>query len=248
MPIFLVAEVGTAWQGDLEKAKTLISKAKQAGADAVKFQLFKEEQLEKLNVKLQEKLESMILSEKQFLNLKEHGDRERIDVFASAMYPEAVDILVNADCKFIKIREKDSENINLIQKALDTGKFVFVSTTKLPLKPYLLFNPRIRWMYVVPYYPPREDELHLSQVIAYHGISDHYPSISSALAAVSIILHQYGVNYEFIVEKHVVPEHNPEYVDDAVSITFEEFSELARYTRELEKMTWEATDKKMPVI
>jgi len=244
--IHLVAEVGTVWNGDLTLAKELIAKASQVKCDAVKFQLFQDEQIK--DSPHYDKLKTMILSEETLLELKEKAELEGVDWFASAMYPEAVDLLKKLGCKFFKIREKDSQNIELIEKALKTGMFVLVSTTKLPMEPSLLFHPRIRWLHVVPRYPPREDELHLSQVLAYRGLSDHYPSISSALASAAIILHEYGVHYEFIIEKHVVPEHDSKYVDDAVSITFDEFANLVKYVRQLEKMSWEATDKKIPVI
>ena len=37
-PTFIIAEIGINHQGDVEIAKELITKAKQCGADAVKFQ------------------------------------------------------------------------------------------------------------------------------------------------------------------------------------------------------------------
>ena len=37
-PTFIIAEIGINHQGDVEIAKELITKAKECGADAVKFQ------------------------------------------------------------------------------------------------------------------------------------------------------------------------------------------------------------------
>jgi len=37
---FIVAEIGINWDGDLNLAKEMISKSKQIGCDAVKFQAF----------------------------------------------------------------------------------------------------------------------------------------------------------------------------------------------------------------
>ena len=39
--VTIIAEIGSNWEGDLEKAKKLISKSKKAGADLVKFQMWR---------------------------------------------------------------------------------------------------------------------------------------------------------------------------------------------------------------
>ncbi len=44
-PVFIIAEAGVNHNGDIELAKELIRKAKQSGADCVKFQTFKAEQV-----------------------------------------------------------------------------------------------------------------------------------------------------------------------------------------------------------
>ena len=44
-PCFIIAEAGSNHNGSLEQAKKLIDVAAEAGADAVKFQIFKAENL-----------------------------------------------------------------------------------------------------------------------------------------------------------------------------------------------------------
>ena len=39
-PCYIIAEIGSNFDGDINKAKKLIKKAKEAGADAAKFQSF----------------------------------------------------------------------------------------------------------------------------------------------------------------------------------------------------------------
>src|SRR3972149_4754491 len=48
-PCFIIAEAGVNHNGDLRLAKKLIDEAKAAGADAIKFQTFKTEELVTLN-------------------------------------------------------------------------------------------------------------------------------------------------------------------------------------------------------
>ena len=44
-PCFIIAEAGVNHNGDLELAKKLVDVAKKAGVDAVKFQIFKAEDI-----------------------------------------------------------------------------------------------------------------------------------------------------------------------------------------------------------
>ena len=41
MKVNIVAEIGSNWEGSIKKAIKLISKCKDAGADAVKFQIWR---------------------------------------------------------------------------------------------------------------------------------------------------------------------------------------------------------------
>ena len=41
MKVFVVAEIGSNWEGDIKKAKKIIRECKNAGADAVKFQMWR---------------------------------------------------------------------------------------------------------------------------------------------------------------------------------------------------------------
>ena len=43
--VYIIAEAGVNHNGDLKKAKALIQEAKKVGADAVKFQYYKTENL-----------------------------------------------------------------------------------------------------------------------------------------------------------------------------------------------------------
>ena len=49
-PVFIIAEAGVNHNGDIEVAKQLVDAAVSAGADAVKFQTFKTDNLILLNV------------------------------------------------------------------------------------------------------------------------------------------------------------------------------------------------------
>ena len=41
MKVLVVAEIGSNWEGDTKKAENIIKECKKAGADAVKFQMWR---------------------------------------------------------------------------------------------------------------------------------------------------------------------------------------------------------------
>ena len=45
MKAFIVAEIGSNWEGNYTKAKKIIQECKKAGADAVKFQMWRAHEL-----------------------------------------------------------------------------------------------------------------------------------------------------------------------------------------------------------
>ena len=47
MKTFIVSEIASNWEGNLEKAKKLISESKKSGANAVKFQMWRANDLYK---------------------------------------------------------------------------------------------------------------------------------------------------------------------------------------------------------
>ena len=43
--MYFIAEIGSNWEGDMDKAKQLIKECKEAGANAVKFQMWRAKDL-----------------------------------------------------------------------------------------------------------------------------------------------------------------------------------------------------------
>ena len=75
--VTIVAECGVNWEGDLRLAKQMIREAKQAGADAVKFQLFDERVISASPYR--QRLERMILGEKECLELKKFAESVSVE-------------------------------------------------------------------------------------------------------------------------------------------------------------------------
>ena len=98
--MFFVAEIGSNWEVKMLKATELIWACKKAGADAVKFQMWRAEDLYDGKYK-----EYELTFEKAEI-LKEYADAIEIEFFCSVFYPEAVEFLEKLGVKRYKLASR----------------------------------------------------------------------------------------------------------------------------------------------
>lgn len=230
--VFIAAEIGVNFR-NLTEARRMIGLAKDAGADAVKFQIYKSEHVK--GHPRQQELEEIILNPEKIKYLKQVADRCGIEFFATPYFEEAVDWLEVAGVKRYKIRFADRYNEKLITKINSTGKPYITSCdaeyTRNPEMICAMLNQG-RLAFCIPEYPPKR-MIVPEKFDVFHGYSSHYPSIVPPLVAAAR-----GCMY---IEVHVKQNkysggYKP--IDDAVSITFSQLAELCRLVREIEKVEW----------
>lgn len=139
--IYIIAEAGVNHNGKLELALDLVNVAKNAGADAVKFQTFHTESLvtktaEKANYQKQttdrsqnqfEMLKALELSQNDFIKLKEHCDQKEIE-FLSTPFDIGSIYFLNDLVKRWKIPSGEITNYPYLIEIAKTGKPVILST------------------------------------------------------------------------------------------------------------------------
>lgn len=126
--MFLIAEIGSNWDGDLELAMTHIQKCASAGADAVKFQLWKQE----IVYPDRPEMKKYELSFEQCKKLKNLADSLGIIFICTPSYPEAVDFLESIRVPMYKIASVTSAQKHpyakeVMEKVAKTGKPVIIS-------------------------------------------------------------------------------------------------------------------------
>lgn len=254
---YIIAEIGVNHAGSVELAKKMISAAKHAGANAVKFQTFTAEALVTHGtpkVKYQETTTSA--SEDHFNMIKnlefknedhpeifEYCKLLDIDFISTPYDIESARFLHNLGVTIFKVASADIVDLPLHHFLASTQKPVIIATGMATLGEIETVvniyrkskNENICLLHCVSNYPCSDESLNLSvmNTIAdsFHlpvGFSDH--SIGDLAASLSIAL---GAR---VVEKHFTLDKNMPGPDHKASSTPEEFASLVRMIRQTEIM------------
>ena len=134
MRIKIIAEIGSNWEGNVELAKLHIKEAKLSGADYVKFQMWRAEDLYDSNHPEWEIIKKSELTESVAMELKKYADDLDIGWFCSAFNPDAVEFLEKIGVSIHKIASRtatlnDKFSLETIEKIAETKKNTFISLT-----------------------------------------------------------------------------------------------------------------------
>lgn len=135
---YIIAEAGSNHDGKLSQAKKLIDIAADAGADAIKFQIFKAVDLyhpecghiEFMNEKLDlfDFFKKMEFPVSWIPQLKQYADDRDIDFLFSVFSPESLDYITQFDINAIKIASPELNYLQLFEQSAKLNKPIFFST------------------------------------------------------------------------------------------------------------------------
>jgi sialic acid synthase SpsE len=228
---FIVAEVGVNWDGDFDLAKEMMTKAKQCGCDAVKFQSFNEKLVQ--NHPEKARLLKTTISEKNVEVINKLSKSVGIEWFCTPMYTEAVNFL-DPYVKRFKIREVDgrpllkNETTPLLDIVLKRGKEVIISSKTSPRHSKYFATSQIKWLYCVPKYPCPLEDINFSELKDFKGFSNHSPHKIVPLMAAIL-----GAK---IIELHVTSDKSRNFIDNNVSFDYVELKEVIDLIRQSEKI------------
>lgn len=238
-PIFIIAEAGVNHNGDLEIAKKLIDLASEAGANAVKFQTFKTENLILKDVqKAQyqkkttdskesqfEMLKKLEVSKEQNQELKKYCKKKSIIFLTTPFDEKSLDDLDDLNLLAYKIASTDTTNLPFLKKIAKKGKPIFLSTgmsylteVKIALETIYEYNKDVVLLQCTANYPIKNNEANLNVINTYKkcfdvllGYSDHSVGIGAAPYSVPM-----GV---VVVEKHFTYDKNLSGPDHKASLS-----------------------------
>ncbi len=251
--IYIIAEAGVNHNGSLEEAIDLCQIAKEAGADAVKFQTWKTEELvikkarqanyQKLNTGINQSqyqmLKELELSYKHFHILKEFCDSIEIDFLSTPDELTSLKFLVNnLGISTIKIGSGEVGNIPYLKEISKIAKKVILSTGMHSIEDVSnsvsIFknNPTIDLaiLQCTSSYPCPYEAINLKVMNTYSelfnckvGFSDHSIGITASLLA--------ACSGASIIEKHFTKDKNQKGPDHFCSLEPNELKEMVNAIR-----------------
>ncbi len=245
---YIIADVGSNFNGSLELAKEYIRAGKEIGVDCVKFQTYTAESLLSPLKPDGHRWEAYDVVKKYELPLSWHADliecakKFNVEFLTTPFSIEVVDLLNEMGIKAFKVASGDLTFIPLLKKIGKCGKPVILSTGMAYPGEIETAVTRLRQsgsgeaalLHCVSNYPPKYDRVNLKAIETmkqtFHvpvGLSDHTPDDLTVLGAVAL-----GA---CIIEKHITIDKNIGTPDAPFAMTIDDFRIMVQRIRNLEK-------------
>lgn len=243
---YIIAEIGFNHEGDLSKAKEMIHAAASSGANAVKFQTFRADDIALPTSPHYAMIKSGELTLDDHSRLAQEA-RERGVEFLSTPFSEwAVEVLEQIGVSAYKIASMDLTNRPLLACAAGTGKPLYLSTGMGTLAEiataveYLGEKEAtgLTLLHCVSSYPAQAKDLNLATISFMRqtfqvpvGYSDHFPGVQACLTA-------YMLGAE-VIETHFTLDNTVAEGDHPHSATPQQVSTLISEITLFQEMTGE---------
>jgi len=241
MKSYIIAEIASNWEGDIRIAKKIIRECKKAGANAVKFQMWRAKDLYSKKHPLWKFIKKSELTFEKAEKIKKICAQNKIEFFCSVFYPEGVEFLEKINVKRYKIASrtcllKDPFSLETLQKKSKTKKPLIISMgmggDKSKIKSILKSNEKT-FCYCISKYPTKFSDINWNEAIKYDGFSDHTIGITAPIVFATLKRNQNSK--KIIIEKHIKLSESKG-PDASSSIDTEELSQMVSSIRNIEKM------------
>ncbi len=256
MGAYIIAEAGVNHNGSYELACRLVDAAKAAGADCVKFQTFRAEELTSVHAEKAayqkvnmggdstqiEMLRKLELTKSEFENLKAYCVKTDIDFLSTPFDLESIVFLDGLGVPFWKIPSGEVTNLPYLLALAKTKKPVVMSTGMCELEEIRAAvksltdkgTPEITLLQCNTEYPTPYGDVNLRAIQTLRkefglktGYSDHTLGIEVPIAAATL-----GA---VIIEKHFTLDRNMEGPDHKASLEPDELAAMVRCIRNVER-------------
>lgn len=258
---FVIAEIGNNHNGSFERAIEMIDKARESGADCVKFQMrhldqvYRQRSLSKSGDDLGTEyvidlLNRFELSVDQHQRLNEYCAQTGIPYMCTPWDGKSVEVLEGFGVPAYKIASADLTNLPLLDRLTQTGKPLILSTgmsTTEEVEVTVAFlNKRVAQFALLhcnSTYPAPLHDINLKWMPALRrihplvGYSGHERGINVSLAAVALDA--------CIIERHFTLDRTMEGPDHAASLTQIEFARMVEGIREIEQALGEGKARQL---
>ncbi len=253
-PTYIIAEIGSNFDGNIEQAKKLVNMAKEAGADAAKFQSFLPKKIvaekgfktktsfqARWKKSVNEVYAEAIFPREWHQEIAEYARNKEIHFFSSPYDEEAVDLLNDIGVPAFKIGSGDITFLSLIKHIAKKGKPVILGTGASSMGEIeeavntirAAGNQDIILLQCITNYPSPVEQANIRAMVTLReafqvpvGYSDHTPGSVVPLGAVAL-----GA---CVIEKHFTFDKNREGPDHPFAMDVPEMTAMIKDIRLLE--------------
>lgn len=251
----IIAEIGVNHNGNLKLAKKMIKSAAACGADIVKFQTFKPENLvkrslskakyQKINTNKNENqfemLKKLEIPEKFYPEILKECKKNKVEFLSSAFDIKSLKLLLSLKIKKIKIPSGEITNLPYLEYIKNVQLPIILSTgmsnireIENAIKILQKENKKIILLHCNSEYPTPYDDVNLKAMVEMgkifnlnYGYSDHTSGIEVPIAAVAL-----GAS---VIEKHFTIDKSLPGPDQKSSLEPNDFKEMVIKIRNIEK-------------
>jgi N,N'-diacetyllegionaminate synthase len=246
-PVFILAELASAHQGDSDQVLALARGAKDAGADGVKFQLFRASELIAPNDSRMETFRKIELPLAVWEKLLGEAADLGLPLFADVFDRPSLSLGESRGVNAYKIHSTDMENPEFIREVAATGKPVLFSTGGCQLGDVETAielaqaegNQQVILLHGIQNFPTRVEDSHLRFIPALKaefglpvGFLDHVDGGSPMAGILPALAVAFGAD---LIEKHITLDREAKGFDYESSLEQTAFREMVDWIRESEK-------------
>lgn len=252
---FIIAEAGVNHNGDINLAKEMIDVASDSGADAVKFQTFKAEELilkniekapyQKITTNRSESQYDMLkrleVTKEQTKELMEYCRKKNIIFLSTPFEKVSLDELDELGVVAFKVAATDLTNVQFLRQVAEKGKPIILSAgmcyleeVQRAIETLYPINKDVVLLQCTANYPIKDEEANINVIRTFKekfdilvGYSDHSQGVGASPYAVAV-----GAK---VIEKHFTLDKNMEGPDHKASVTPKELHQLVSDIRRVEK-------------
>lgn len=256
---YIIAELGSNHNGDMDLARKLIDQAKAAGADCVKFQSWSKDTIfsrqvykenyfladdyrDRTDYTLEEIVEEYSISETELLEMKAYCDQVGVTCTSTPFSKQEADFLIDKlESPFIKVASMDLNNFPFLDYLARKRKPMIISTGLSSLSEIdravetieNAGNNEIILLHCVAMYPPDDNVVHLNKI---HTLRQNfgYPiGFSDHTLGTAIPLASVALG-ACLIEKHFTLDKEMPGWDHKVSADFEDMKVICEESKRIQ--------------
>jgi len=249
-PCFVLAEVASAHQGEVDRALRMLEAAFKMGADGIKFQLFRAERLVVHRHPLRKDFEQIELSEKEWRKVLRETKGSGLALLVEAFDAPSLQVAEEEGADAYKVHTTDMENPEFIRAVAETGKPVLFATGGVPEEAVrealeIVGSAPVILLHGFQTFPTPVEEIRFRDLATWKeryrvpvGFLDHTDGGSAFALVAPALAVAWGAN---LVEKHFTLDRSEKGYDYQSSLNPEDFYRMVELLRQAERAAGDAS-------